>query len=79
MPEEFNVGECVRWTLSPDSFAVGLVREVEGERVRTEEAHAFHRLWGGSSVARGRRHELMTGELTPETHYENLVRRLLPS
>lgn len=78
-----EAGEIVRWYPEPhdkerDVLLVGRIEAIENEVAEVKEAHAFHRLWGGSPAARGDIHKVPVANLEQETHYRDLVYRVLP-
>lgn len=81
-----EAGEIVRWYPLPkgddeerDVMLVGKVMAVYGGDIaEVKEAHAFHRIWGGSTAKRGELHQIPVEQLERETHYRSLVNRVLP-
>jgi len=81
-----EAGEIVRWYPLPkgddeekDVMLVGKVMVIHtGGVAEVKEAHAFHRIWGGSSGGRGDQHQIAVENLERETTYRSLVSRVLP-
>lgn len=60
-----------------DAFVVGWVSEEGDEASKVVEAHAFHRIFGGSNRYRGREHEVKNTDLRdcpPE--YRHIVKQV---
>ena len=72
-----QVGDPVQWC-GGDGDEVLIVGEITGEQDDVwliTEAHAFHRLWGGSSGMRGHVHEVpkTREDLRRATYYKHTV------
>jgi hypothetical protein len=58
---ELEIGAPVAFHLNDDVLIVGWIKGYhrDSETVIIKEAHAFHKLWGGSNNARGTEHTVV--------------------
>jgi hypothetical protein len=76
-----EAGNPVQFEQNEDVVIIGEVMDVDRveQLASVQEAHAYHRLWGGSNVRRGDLHEVPVEQLKPATPQNaRIIREALP-
>jgi hypothetical protein len=72
-----KLGEAVSFVVGENTLIIGWVTAVDEGKVDVIEAHAFHRMWGGSNNSRGEKHTLDHDEVKScPTDYRHIVKEV---
>jgi len=73
-------GDAVQVDIAEDVMIVGRLIQMGPRRSTVVEAHAFHRMWGGSNACRGEKHRVDTKKLEPcYRPYKRIVDKFCPA
>jgi hypothetical protein len=77
-----EIGDAVQFPMGDDVLIIGEVEDIDlaANTAKVREAHAFHRMWGGSNGARGELHEVSRLDLVEPATARNrrIVQEVLP-
>lgn len=72
-----QVDDAVEFEMDDSVLIIGRVTDVREKEITIEEAHAFHRMWGGSNGGRGTIHHVLAQNVKPcKATYRDIVKRV---